>query len=295
MLKHYNLKNTCIVRIYLKMKKNLVIMAAISIVFNQPLYAADPLGAEALENSSSAAELAKKLANPVAALISVPIQLNYAENIGPENDGDRWILNIQPVIPFSLNEDWNIISRTIVPIVIQDDIFPDSGSQSGLGDIVQSVFFSPKEPTESGWILGAGPVFLFPTGTDDLLSTEKWGAGPTAVALKQSGPWTYGGLTNHIWSYAGNDDRVDINATFIQPFLTYTTKEAVSITAMTESTYDWKDEQWSIPLFLMVTKVTRIGNQMISYGGGVSYWVDGPDNGPEGFSGRLVFTLMFPK
>ena len=191
--------------------------------------------------------------------------------------------------------NWNIISRTIVPLVTQDDTFPGAGSQSGLGDILLSLWFSPKQPTASGWILGAGPAFLFPSGTDDLLSTEKWGAGPTAVALKQQGPWTFGCLTNHIWSYAGEANRADINATFIQPFLTYTTKTAISVTAMKESTYDWDAEQWSVPLFLMVTKVAKIGNQMTSFGGGVKYWAKSPDACPEGWGGRLVFTLMFPK
>ena len=266
------------------------IILCASIALSQPLYAGDPLA-----KAPTAEELAKKLANPIAALISVPFQYNYSSNLGSNDEGRRSLLNIQPVVPISLNEDWIVISRTIIPVATQNDIFADSGSQSGLGDIVQSVFVSPKRPTESGWILGAGSIFLFPTGTDDLLSAEKWGAGPTAVALKQSGPWTYGGLTNHIWSYAGNNDRTDVNATFMQPLLTYTTKKAISITAMTESTYDWEDKQWSVPLYLMVTKVAKIGNQMISFGGGVSYWADGPDGGPEGFGGRLVFTFIFPK
>jgi hypothetical protein len=110
-----------------------------------------------------------------------------------------------------------------VPVVWQDDVVSGAGNQFGLGDVVQSLFFSPKAPTESGWIVGAGPVFLLPTGTDDLLTTDKWGAGPTAVAFKQQGPWTYGALTNHIWSFAGDDRRADVNATFLQPFLSYTT------------------------------------------------------------------------
>jgi hypothetical protein len=279
--------------------KGFAITAAIGAALSQPLYAADPpakaAGADQVVEKNSAVELAKKLANPIAALISVPFQLNYASNIGAKDDGDRWILNFQPVVPISLNAEWNVISRTIVPLVTQNNIFPGSGSQTGLGDIVQSLWVSPKQPTASGWIWGAGPAFLFPSGTDDLLSTEKWGAGPTAVALKQSGPWTYGGLTNHIWSYAGEDDRADVNATFIQPFLTYTTKTAVSVTAMTESTYDWDAEQWTVPLYLMVTKVAKIGGQMISFGGGLSYWAEGPESTPEGLGGRLVFTLMFPK
>ena len=241
------------------------------------------------------AELAKKLSNPVAALISVPFQLNYDEGIGPAEDGKRWTLNVQPVIPFELDRDWNIISRTILPVVWQDDIFPGAGSQFGIGDIVQSVFFSPKVPTAGGWIWGAGPVFLLPTGSDDLLTADKWGAGPTGVVLKQQGPWTYGALANHIWSFAGDSDRADVSNTFLQPFLAYTTPTAWTFTLNTESTYDWKNEQWSVPINGVVSKVMKVGNQLVSVGGGVRYWADSPASGPEGLGLRFVFTLLFPK
>lgn len=240
-------------------------------------------------------ELAKKLANPIASLISVPFQFNYDSDIGPNDKGDRYLLNIQPVIPVSMNDDWNIISRTILPIVSQDDIYPGAGSQSGLGDIVQSVFFSPKQPTQSGWIWGAGPVFLLPTASDDLLGADKWGLGPTAVVLNQNGPWTYGALANHIWSVAGDSDRHDISTTFLQPFLSYTTKSATTFTVNTESTYDWKSKQWAVPLNAVVTQVLKFGNQLVSVGGGVRYWADSTDGGPEGFGVRLLFTLLFPK
>lgn len=239
-------------------------------------------------------ELAMQLANPIAALISVPIQLNFDQDIGPIDDGDRWTMNVQPVIPFELNEDWNLISRTIVPLVSQSDIFPGAGSQSGTGDIVQTLFFSPKAPL-NGWIIGAGPVFLLATGSDDLLTADKWGAGPSIVALKQAGPWTYGALANHIWSFAGDDDRQDVNATFLQPFLSYTTSSGLSMTLQTESTYDWENDRWTVPVAGVISKVTRIGSQRVSIGGGLRYYVDAPTNGPDGLAFRLFVSLLFPR
>jgi hypothetical protein len=247
------------------------------------------------QEASSKEELAKKLANPVAALISVPLQLNYDGDIGAADQGERWTLNIQPVIPISLNDDWNLISRTIVPVVAQQDIFPGAGSQSGIGDIVQSAFFSPKAPTASGWIWGVGPVFLIPTGSDDLLTADQWALGPTAVALKQEGPWTYGGLANHLWKVGGEDDRPDLNATLLQPFVTYTTPKAVSMTLQTESTYDWESEQWTVPLVGVVSKVFSFGDQLVSLGAGVKYYAESTAGGPEGLGGRLIVTFLFPK
>ena len=243
----------------------------------------------------NAQDIAKKLANPISALISLPMQLNYAQGYGANDDGEQYLLNVQPVIPISLNDEWNVISRTILPIVRRDDIPTGSDVQNGIGDIVQSLFFSPKEPTQSGWIWGVGPVFMFPSGTNDL-SIEKWSAGPTAVALKQDGPWTYGGLANHIWSVGGSDDVIeDISQSFIQPFVSYSTPKGLTYTVMTESTYDWEGEQWSVPIHLVATQLGKIGNQMISYGGGIHYWAESPEGGPEGFGVRLVFTLLWPK
>jgi hypothetical protein len=194
------------------------------------------------ERGDAAEALAKKLANPVAALISVPLQFDYDRDIGPVEEGERYRLNVQPVVPIELNDDWNLISRTILPVVSQDDLFPGAGSQSGIGDLLQSAFFSPKEPTSGGWIWGAGPVLLLPTGSDDLLTADKWGAGPTAVGLRQEGPWSYGALANHVWSFAGDDGRADVSATLLQPFVSYTTKSATTFGLVSESTYDWENE-----------------------------------------------------
>lgn len=240
-------------------------------------------------------QLAKKLANPVAALISVPFQLNYDENFGVNDGGKKLVLNIQPVIPIEINDEWNVISRTILPVVWQDNIFQGAGSQNGISDIVQSFFLSPKAPTADGWIWGAGPVFLLPSGSDELLSAEKWGAGPTAVVLKQEGSWTYGALANHIWSFAGDDNRADISATYLQPFVVYITKTYTSFMLNTESTYDWKNEQWSIPINATVSQMLKIGGQPLSIYAGARYWADSPEAGAEGFGFRTGVTFMFPK
>jgi hypothetical protein len=240
------------------------------------------------------ADLAKKLSNPVASLISVPFQWNYDHGFGP-SDGNKVTLNIQPVVPITLNEHWNLISRTIVPVVWQDDIAGNSGTQFGLSDTTQSFFFSPKEPTSGGIIWGLGPVMLLPTGTDDLLSSRKWGAGPTGVVLRQSGPWTYGGLANHVWSFAGDGNRSDVNSTFLQPFLSYTTKDAWTFTLNSESTYNWTSNEWSVPVNAMVAKLVTIDKQPISLQAGVRYYAVSSDNGPEGFGARAAVTFLFPK
>jgi hypothetical protein len=239
-------------------------------------------------------ELAKQLANPVASLISVPFQFNYDGHVGPERGGDRAYLNFQPVIPISLTPSWNLISRTIVPLTYQDDVAPGSGSQFGLGDVLQSLFFSPVEEF-GGWIVGAGPALLFPTGTSRLLTSDQWAAGPTVVVLRQSGHWTYGILANHLWSYAGTNRKPDVNATFLQPFLSYTTPSAWTFTLNTESTYDWEATEWSVPLNAIVSKLVKIGGQRVQFAAGLRYWADSPETGAHDFGGRLVATLLFPR
>lgn len=250
-------------------------------------------GAATAARAQDTEALAKQLANPIASLTSVPMQFNYDSGIGPSDDGDRYFVNVQPVIPVSIGEDWNMISRTIIPVIQQDEIFPGAGSQFGLGDTVQSLFFSPKALTAGGWTWGVGPVFLIPTATDDLLGAEKWGAGPTAVALRQTATgWTYGALFNQIWSFAGDDDRNDVNATYLQPFLAKALGQGRTASAALESTYDWEGAQWTVPINVGYSKVSRIGKQLVSYQGGVRYYLEAPDGGAE-WGLRFTFTLLY--
>ena len=237
-------------------------------------------------------DLAKKLANPISDLISAPIQSNYEFGIGP-GDGTRWTTNIQPVIPFGINDEWNVISRTILPIIDQEGlaVTGDSLDEFGLGDTVQSFFFSPKS---SSPIWGIGPAFLIPTATDSLLGSEKWGAGPTAVVLKQNGPWTFGALANHLWSFAGDDGRDDVNATFFQPFVAYITPTKTTFTLNTEMTYDWTKEQSNVPVNFVVSQLLKIGDQPVQIFVGARYNLETPDGGPE-WGLRFGITFLFPQ
>jgi len=239
-------------------------------------------------------EIAKAAQNPIAAMISVPLQYNYDEKFGSRETGHKNYVNVQPVIPFSISDNWNLISRTILPVVDQQNIAPGSGSQSGIGDTTESLFFSPKAPTQSGWIWGAGPVFLLPTASDDRLGGEKWGLGPTAVALKQESGWTYGALVNHIWSVGGNSSRADISSTFLQPFLSYTTKSHTTFAVNSESTYNWKTQDWAVPIHLIVKQMVKVGEQRLQLEAAARYWADSANGGPHGWGARVTVTFLFP-
>lgn len=241
--------------------------------------------------SASDAEIAKQLQNPLANLISVPFQSNLDFGGGPDDDGFRYLLNIQPVIPFKLNDDWNLITRTIIPLVNQQDLVGTT-SQSGLGDITQTFYFSPTRPGSLIW--GVGPVLLYPTATDDLLGTEKWGAGPSIVLLKQANGWTKWILANHIWSFAGDDERQDINQTYANPGIAYQTKSLTTYVLQAEPVYDWEREQGTVPVMIGVTQLIKIGRLPVQIGLQVRYYAETPDGGPD-WGLRIPITFVFPQ
>jgi len=238
-------------------------------------------------------DLAKQLQNPLAALISVPVKVDWDTGIGTA-DADRTTYTVQPVIPISLDKKWNLISRTIMPIYVDADA-PVAGGRNryGLGDVLQSFFFSPKAPTANGWIWGVGPALSLPTGADGI-SSEKWSIGPTGVALRQHDGWTYGALANQLWSVSGDDDRTGVSNTFLQPFLSYTTKSKTTFGTNTESSYNWNEKEWTVPLNLFVSQLVAFGKQPVQFQAGYRNYLQAPDGGPD-WGIRFQVTFLFPK
>ena len=245
----------------------------------------------------SAEELAKKLANPVASMISFPLQGNFDLNFkGAIIDGGyKFLTNVQPVIPIKLSEKWNLISRTILPIVQQSNVYGVDSTQTGLGDTLQSLFFSPAAPSKKlGLIWGAGPVFLLPTGTDKLLGGGKWAIGPTIVVVKQTGPWTIGLLANQIWSVAGKEDREDINSMFLQPFLSRAYKGGFSWALNTEFTQNCEADVSSGSINATVAQIIPVFGQLCQVVLGPKFFYgDASVRARWGF--RVAVVLLFPK
>jgi hypothetical protein len=269
--------------------------------FAAPMFLSEIADAATSQQSAgdSADELSKKLANPVASLISAPLQSNFDFSGGPNHDGWRYLLNVQPVIPLNLNDDWNLIIRTIVPVIYQNKLV-NNQDQFGLGDTNQSFFFSPTKPGPGGLIWGVGPIFLYPTSTADFLGAHRWGLGPTGLALVQQGPWTYGILANHIFSighdslFNGEDGIADVSSTFLQPFLTYSLGHGLSVALNAETTYNWTNREWTVPINLMVSQVIPIAGHPISFALGARDYATGPQGTPE-WGLRFVVTFLFPE
>ncbi|HOC46707.1 MAG TPA: hypothetical protein PKM26_08905 [Syntrophorhabdaceae bacterium] len=256
-------------------------------LFSATAYAADP----GLEFVAKETELAKKTQNPVADLISIPFQYNINFGYGPRNNTQS-ILNIQPVIPFNINREWNVITRTIIPVL--DQPVPDR--KIGLGDVQVSLFLSPAIPGKFIW--GAGPALQFPTATGNALGQGKWAAGPTAVGLFMNGPWVLGILANNLWSYADESDRPEVNQFLAQPFINYNLPKGWYISISPAITANWKadnaSDQWFVPLGGGVGKVSMIGKLPLN--GSLAFYqnVVKPEAGPD-WNIRLQIGILLPK
>ncbi|NOR55918.1 MAG: neuromedin U [Sulfurovum sp.] len=247
------------------------------------------------EPGQSDEELAKAAQNPIAAMISLPFQNNTNLNIGP-NDQTQNILNIQPVWPFSLNDDWNLITRTIAPVTSNPSVLtpPNEGRIDGLGDIVFTAFFSPKD-SGSDWIWGVGPAVLLPTATDDALGQDTWGAGLSAVALTMPGRWVYGAVITNVWDISGD---ANINFLTLQPFLNYNFDEGWYVTTAPIITANWEadsDHKWTVPLGAGFGKIFRIGNQPINAQLSLYNNVVTPDDYGSEWQVRTQIQFLFPK
>ncbi len=251
--------------------------------------------------TSDTQALAAAAQNPVADMISLPLQNNVFFGVGPGDDLAN-VLNIQPVIPFSLGE-WNVITRTIVPVIYLDDLTTglpdvpqnvDSGADFGLGDINISAFLSPADATKFVW--GVGPSFGLKTATSKLLGTGKWTAGPTAVLLVTPKPWVIGGLVRNLWSFAGQANRQAVHSFLLQPFVNFNMPGGWYAVTSPVFTSNWKaasGERWTIPLGGGLGKIFRIGSQAMN--GQVQAFgnVVRPTNGPR-WSLRFQLQFLFP-
>lgn len=239
---------------------------------------------------SSAQELADKLANPVASLISVPLQNNISYGVGPFN-GSKYTINIQPVIPFKLSDNLNLITRYILPVVDQRDITGENTHQFGLSDATVTAFFAPKT---KGIIFGFGPAFLIPTATDNFLGTEKFGIGPSVLVMHQGKGLSIGFIANQIWSVAGNEDRADFNSFYTQIFLSHSYKSGASLGINAEITQNWEGNTTMISLNPSIGAVTKLGDQVVQFAVMPLIPIVGPHESRPDWGLRAVIAFVFP-
>lgn len=243
-------------------------------------------------------ELAKLSQNPVGNLVSVPFQNNTNFNYGPL-EGTQNILNIQPVIPVTVNKDWNVITRTIVPLIWQPELVQGQGSTFGLGDMQFSAFLSPSEPGPGGLIWGAGAIAQLPTHTDSAIGNNNWGLGPTAVVLRlqKGNPWVYGMLVNNVWSLDTSSSAPSYNNFLLQPFVNYNLPGGTYINSVPIITANWKADsgnQWTVPLGAGVGHIFHFGKLPVNMQVGAYYNIVKPDDGSN-WQFRFQLQLMFPK
>jgi hypothetical protein len=238
-------------------------------------------------------ELAKATQNPLASMISLPFQNNTNFGIGPGDDTQN-ILNIQPVWPFPVGENWNFITRTIVPVVSQPGVSPGESRTNGLGDITFTGWLAPKDSGK--WIWGVGGALVMPTATDDALGNDKWSVGPSVVVLTMPGKWVIGSLFSNVWSFAGSGDQ-DVNFFTWQYFVNYNLDNGWYLTSAPIITANWEADSkntWTVPFGGGVGKIFRIGKQSFNAQASAYYNVETPEFGAD-WQLRLQLQMLFPK
>lgn len=253
--------------------------------------------APAVAQGSDAAALAKAAQNPIADMISLPFQYNMNVDAGPL-DKPQHILNIQPVYPVNLGADWNLITRTIIPVISQPAFTAQQDRENGLGDIQISAFLSPRQPV-GGWVWGAGMIAQLDTATDERLGQGAWGLGPTALALHLGKTWVYGALLNNVWSVSTDEGRRDVNQMLLQPIVNYNFPDAPGryLTFTPVITADWEadsDQRWTVPLGLGIGQILKIGAQPVNLQAAAYYNVERPDAAAR-WQMRLQVQFLFPK
>lgn len=256
-----------------------------------PMLLAGTLSCSALPVlAGEAIDLSRLPANPIANLVSLPLQYNHDVGFGPDGRGSRDTLNVQPVFPMALNENWNLIARSVLPLI---EHRPARGGRiRGVGDATQSFFFSPAAPTHGGWTWGVGPVLRLPTATDDRLGLKQWGAGPSVVALRKTDSgWVVGALAHHVWSVSGESHRPPLSITFVQPFASRGFAGGRSLSANIEATHDWKRGRWLAPVNVLVGQMIQLDGKRVNLQAGVRYHATSRDVGPD-WGVRVMVTLL---
>ena len=241
-------------------------------------------------------EIAKKLANPIANMISVPLQYEYSRGVGTNQAGSEQTLLFQPVMPFDLGGGDTFIVRPIVAGVREVSVQGPTGSPFsgyGIASVTVESFYAPN--TNSSWIWGVGPYLQSPSGNSGKFGSQQTGAGVTAVVLNRKGPWTYGLLGYQSWEVGGNPAFGTQNNLYGQPFVAYTTKEAWTFTTNMEALYNYDTRRTSNPLYAGVSKVTVIGGLPFSFSAGPMYYVSNTPGGPSGWGARATVTLIVLK
>jgi hypothetical protein len=240
--------------------------------------------------------IAKKLANPIANMISVPLQYEFSRGVGRNQGGSEQTLLFQPVMPFNLGGGDTFIVRPIVAGVREVSVQGASGqpySGYGIASVTVESFYAPN--TNSSWIWGVGPYAQSPSGNSGKFGSQQTGAGVTGVVLNRHGPWTYGLLGYQSWEVGGNPAFGTQNNLYGQPFLAYTNKEALTITANMEALYNYDTRRTSNPLYVGASKLTVIGGVPFSFSAGPMYYVSNTPGGPSGWGARATATVVILK